>query len=284
MLTRAALVRRPAALAVAVSTALAALLAGGTLVARAVEGETVPVATAATSPSPEATVQAQSAEPDAAADQPSTSQGDDNVAAAVNTKDGSTVYAIRLRVVQTSADVVDAGNAAVAVASCENCTTVAIALEGVLVTGDAESIVPVNLALAYNQDCSSCQTLAYAYQKVMSTDGRVRLTGEGRRQIAALRVELQGLRQADLTLDEIRAVVRRVAQDFATVLETQTRPVGKDRTAATADGATGTPEVSPTEQPSGQEPEPTAGNDGDAGAGSPEPSVAPEPDSPPAAG
>lgn len=154
-----------------------------------------------------------------------TSGGDDNVAVAVNTKDGSTTYALRLKVVVTGADVVDAGNAAVASASCSDCTTVAIALEGVVITGDAVTVAPVNLAIAVNEGCTSCQTLAYAYQSVQATDGRVRITGEGRRAIAALRQQLHALRTSQLPIDEVRAAADRIADEFRTVLLTQLVPV-----------------------------------------------------------
>src|SRR5207248_1937091 len=59
----------------------------------------------------------------------------DNVAAAVNTGDGKDVFALSLKIVQTDSSTVDPVNAAVAVASCTDCQTVAIALEAVLVIG-----------------------------------------------------------------------------------------------------------------------------------------------------
>jgi hypothetical protein len=155
-----------------------------------------------------------------------TSGGDDNVAVAVNTKDSSEVYALRLKVVMTSADVVDPANAAVAVSSCTDCQTVAIALEGVLISGNATVIAPVNLALALNEGCSGCETLAYAYQSVRSFDGRVRLTGEGRRGIAMLRQQLNGLRTAGLDLQQLRAEADRIAGDFAALLASEVLPVG----------------------------------------------------------
>lgn len=181
-----------------------------------------------------------SAEPTSTTTTPN-GNGDDNVAVAVNTKDGSEVYAVRLKVVMTDNDTVDAGNAAVAAASCNDCTTVAIAIEGVLVTGDAETVVPVNLALAVNTECTNCQTLAAAYQYVTSTDGRVRITGEGRQTIASLRQELNTLRTRDLSLAQIAAEVDRIAGEFYTVLKTQVVPIGRTQGEFPARGATPSP-------------------------------------------
>lgn len=163
---------------------------------------------------------------DAAAHSASTtSGGDDNIAVAVNTRDGSTVYAVRLKVVMTAADVVDSGNAAVAAASCSDCQTVAIALEGVLATGSPSSVTVTNLALALNEECSSCRTLAYAYQHLQTTDGRVRITGAGRHGIALLRQQLNALRTSGLDIDAVKAEVDRIVREFARILETEVLPL-----------------------------------------------------------
>ena len=186
--------------------------------------------------------------------------GDDNVAVATNERDGSTVYAVRLKVVLTGQDTIDSGNAAVAAASCTDCTTVAIALEGVLVWGEPETVVPVNLALAYNTECDNCQTLAAAYQYVTSVDSRVRITGDGRRTIASLRQELNTLRNSGLDIIAVAAEVDRIAAEFYQVLKTEVVPIGKPQGSFPAPGATPSayPEetasaasaATPTDQPS----------------------------------
>jgi putative peptide zinc metalloprotease protein len=277
MLSRAALtpwLRRPAVVVVLCLVSLAALLSASLVVARAVDG--TPVADTTGTASPAA----------------GTSGGDDNVAAAVNTKDGKTVYAIRLKIVQTSADTVDSNNVAAAVASCSDCTTVAIAFEGVIVAGPATTIAPTNLALAYNVNCSGCTTVAEAYQKVVQTSTRVRITKEGRREIAAVRKELTGLRHSDLSYDEIVARVAVLEQRFAAVLTNELTPVGRHRDAPPADAtdvsdtptstdpsesaaATESPAAAATESPAA-EPSATAASPEPAGP-SPEPSTSSEP-------
>lgn len=155
----------------------------------------------------------------------------DNVAAAVNTNDGKTVYALSLKIVQTSASEVDAANAAVAVASCTDCQTVAIALEGVLVVGSPTTFDPTNLALAVNSGCTNCATLAAAYQDVVQNDTRVRISGAGRREIAAIRKDLESLRTSDLDILAIRDRANDDAARFLQVLQNDVYPVGRPRLA-----------------------------------------------------
>lgn len=151
----------------------------------------------------------------------------DNVAAAVNTTDGRTVYAISLKIVQTDADTIDATNAAVAVASCADCQTVAIALEGVLVIGDDSNFEPTNIALALNSGCTNCQTLASAYQYIIQNDTRVRISGDGRREIAAVRAGLQSLRHSGLDVFAVHAEVEKYAARLLYVLQNEVYPIGR---------------------------------------------------------
>ena len=151
----------------------------------------------------------------------------DNVAAAVNTTDGKTVYAISLKIVQTDADTIDATNAAVAVASCADCQTVSIALEGVLIIGEPSNFEPTNIALALNSDCTSCQTLASAYQHFVQNDTRVRISGAGRREIAEVRAGLQSLRTSGLDVIAVQAKVDEYAARLIRVLETEVYPIGR---------------------------------------------------------
>ena len=198
--------RRPAVLTALSAGALAALLSGSLVVAQAVDG-------ASGAPS----------SPTTTANGP---VGANNVAVANNGTDGRTVYAIRLKIVQTDGPTVAPTNAAVAVASCVDCTTVAIAFEGVLVAGSPTNFTPTNLALAYNVNCSGCTTFADAFQQVAQHSTRVRITGAGRRQLAAIRRDLASLRSAGIPIDE---VVARVAADeklFADVLLNDCVPVG----------------------------------------------------------
>jgi hypothetical protein len=161
-------------------------------------------------------------------------QSTDTHAIVVNHGDGRYRYAVSLKIVKIDGEVVDPQNAAVAVAAnCTDCTTVAISLQGVLVYGDPTVFAPENIALAYNENCSNCQTLAEAYQQIVPVDGKVRITGEGRREIAAVRQDLNTIRTADLTLAEIDARVDADAARLLSVLRNDVVPIG--RPAATTD-------------------------------------------------
>lgn len=173
----------------------------------------------------------------------------DNVAVAVNTHDGKTVVALAIKITQTASSDVDPVNAAVAVASCSDCQTVAIALEGVLVVGNPDNFSPTNIALAINSECSNCQTLAAAYQKVVQNNTRVRISGQGRHEIAAIRTDLLSLRHADLDIATIWQRVNDAAARFKAVLDTQVYPIGMPASTGQPTASTGQPTTSTTTEP-----------------------------------
>jgi putative peptide zinc metalloprotease protein len=152
---------------------------------------------------------------------PARAAGGDNVVVAVNTKDGRFLYRVRLVVRPTHGDVVDEANAAVAVASCASCQTVAIAVEGLLVFSDPSIFTPTNLAVAMNVDCSFCATLASAYQLLVQVGERAHLSGAGRQAIAQIRADLEAIRREGLTIAEIQAQVDELAQRLLYVLLTE---------------------------------------------------------------
>jgi putative peptide zinc metalloprotease protein len=158
---------------------------------------------------------------------PALAQGD-NTAVAVNTKDGSSVFKLAFSIKKTLQPVVENGNAAVAYASCEDCQTVAIAIQVVLVMGDADVVSPENLALAINDNCTACETLASAYQFVLGTGGVVRLTKEGRKRIQAIRKALRELRHGGLSILEIQARVDELYGEVKEVFRTELEYVGPD--------------------------------------------------------
>jgi putative peptide zinc metalloprotease protein len=148
-----------------------------------------------------------------------TTAGDaDNVAVAVNTKDGKSVYKVRIAIRRENGDIVSSTNAAVAYASCTDCQTTAIAFEVLLITNNASVIMPTNLAIAINENCSGCETIAQAYQFIQSTDGQVRFTKDGSKRLADIRHELHALRKSDLTADELQTSLDALANQIADIL------------------------------------------------------------------
>ena len=153
--------------------------------------------------------------------------GGDNTAIAVNTKDGSTLIKVAFAIRHVMGNVVDQSNAAVAYSSCTDCTTVAIAIEIVLVEGNPNVVTPTNLALAFNELCSLCVTVADAVQFVEGTGGVVHFDAEGNRILAQIRQELESLKHQTLTLDELQAKIDQITAQIRDVLQNHLVPVGK---------------------------------------------------------
>jgi putative peptide zinc metalloprotease protein len=152
--------------------------------------------------------------------------GGDNAAVAVNTKDGSTLFKVAFDIRRTMQEVVDNQNAAVAYASCEECRTVAIAFQIVLVMGDVESLTPTNIAVAINEGCTLCDTAAFAYQFVVGTSGVVRFTGEGQQRLSDIARRLRELEDAGLTDDQLAAELDLLADEVRDVLANELVAVG----------------------------------------------------------
>jgi putative peptide zinc metalloprotease protein len=145
----------------------------------------------------------------------------DNVVVAVNTRDDSYVYRVSLAIRRVNGQVVDATNAAVAVASCDSCQTVAISLEALLVFSDPRVFTPTNLAMAMNISCSFCQTMASAYQWAVVTGTPVHLTADGNREVAQIRRELEALRHVEISIWDLQEYVATLAARLQTVLATE---------------------------------------------------------------
>lgn len=171
-------------------------------------------------------------------------QGGDNTAIAVNTKDGATIFKVAFAIRHVMGDVVDQTNAAVAFASCTDCTTVAIAIEIVLVEDNANVVTPTNIALAYNLQCNLCLTVADAVQFVLSTGGPVHFDAEGNRILAQIKQELEQLKHESLTLDELQAKIAQMESEIRDVLANHLVPNGKPEeqpSATTTTNTTSTP-------------------------------------------
>jgi hypothetical protein len=159
------------------------------------------------------------------------SSGNDNTAVATNTKDDSFVFKFAFKVSKAAGDTVDPTNAAAAVSSCNSCETVAVAIQVVLVSGDPSSFTPTNVAIAYNQDCYECATLADAFQFVFGTGSvPVHLTKEGKDQLKEIKRQFKELQKTGGSLPpaELQARVDELAQQVYQVYSTQLVPKGKD--------------------------------------------------------
>jgi putative peptide zinc metalloprotease protein len=141
---------------------------------------------------------------------------DDNIAIAVNTEDGTALFVFAIDVRKVVDGVVDETNIAAALASCTDCTTVAFAFQAVLVTRDADIVIPQNLALAFNDQCTGCFTYASATQLVFGFTGQVRISPEGRHRLHELERRLRALEDevSDLTPAQLVAEIEAAEQEL----------------------------------------------------------------------
>jgi putative peptide zinc metalloprotease protein len=146
----------------------------------------------------------------------------DNSAEAVNTKDGKSVFKLAFQVKKTMDSDVDATNSAIAFASCEDCKTVAGAIQLVLVTEEPTSVDAENTAVAINYQCTECETLAAAYQFVFGTGEDVKFTPEGKRRLNELKQEFKALKhQDDLTLQQLATAMALIAREVVEVVDNE---------------------------------------------------------------
>jgi putative peptide zinc metalloprotease protein len=152
--------------------------------------------------------------------------GADNVAVAINTKDGSSVFKFAFAIRHVMQDTVDTTNAAVAYSSCTSCDTTAIAIEIVLVEGDPSVFTPTNMAIAINEECNLCITFASAYQFTFQSSGPVHFNAEGNKAIEDIKKEIKDLENQTLTVDELRAKLDDLMKRLADVIANDLVPAG----------------------------------------------------------
>jgi hypothetical protein len=145
----------------------------------------------------------------------------DNVAVAVNTKDGSTEWKMAFHLTRTPQSTVDAGNAAVAFSSCADCTTYAVAFQGVIGWGDPNNITLDNIAFTVNSECDTCQGAAEAYQVGVIGDTKLRFTTDGIHQLNDIRKGLHDLRKQNLTFEQSIAAIEAYGEQFKQIFQTE---------------------------------------------------------------
>jgi putative peptide zinc metalloprotease protein len=121
------------------------------------------------------------------------------------------------------------GNENIASASssdCTGCRANAVAIQAVVVSGDPSTFTPHNVATAVNSNCVSCTSYAYAYQYVIQTDGRVRLSTDGRAELSDLRSEARSIAASDDPPDQMTAELDDVVKRFKSVLSSELDPTG----------------------------------------------------------
>jgi putative peptide zinc metalloprotease protein len=176
-----------------------------------------------------------SATPSARADDPT------NAATAINTQDGSSVFRFALSVRNVADGVVDETNTATAEASCTDCTTIAIAFQVILVSGDPNYVAPENKATAVNVDCAECLTYAKATQIVVDMEGKV-LTKNGKRRLAELERRMEEVeRNADNMTDaELLAAAQAAQAELIAIFNEELVPDDSATSTTTTTSSTST--------------------------------------------
>lgn len=101
----------------------------------------------------------------------------------------------------------------------DHCRSVALSFQIVTVAGDAHHLKAVNVSDAANTYCDGCQTLAGAYQFVVSTPHALTLDAGARRQLADVHRRLDALTRSTLPATELRQRVDALAAEVNGVLK-----------------------------------------------------------------
>jgi putative peptide zinc metalloprotease protein len=146
-------------------------------------------------------------------------QEGDNHVLVVNTTDGSTSSEVALALVWvTDGEPVEQRNEAWALARCQDCRTLAIAFQVLLVVDYAEIVTPINAAVAANWECESCVTHALAVQ-LLATLSR-QPSEQTVSAITALWAQLEQVAQSfeQLPLDVVHAYLAAVRNAILSIL------------------------------------------------------------------
>jgi putative peptide zinc metalloprotease protein len=168
----------------------------------------------------------------------------DNQALAINTLDGSTVYDVAFALVWADGDRVLNTNEAYAFASCTGCRTVSVGFQVVLVLGQANVVVPQNLAGTINYNCVECVTYALATQLVVTLSGPLNQQGEA--DLAALWEEISAFGESieGVPLSELQSRLTDYERRILDIIRgaPSAAPVGSEAPADEPTGSeTGTP-------------------------------------------
>jgi putative peptide zinc metalloprotease protein len=144
---------------------------------------------------------------------------DGNQAMAVNTKDGSSLYDVAFALVWADGADAQQRNEAYAFASCTACRTVAVGFQVVLIVGQANVVVPENIAAAVNYECVLCVTYALAKQLVLTLPGA--LSPDAMADLNEVWTQLLafGERIEDVPLSQIQTELNKFADAIKAIVE-----------------------------------------------------------------
>ncbi|MEP6759755.1 MAG: hypothetical protein ABJA93_00125 [Sporichthyaceae bacterium] len=191
---------------------------------------------------------------------------DDNQAMAANTKDGSSFYDVAFALVWADGTDAQQRNEAYAFASCVACRTVAVGFQVVLIVGQADVVVPENIAAAVNYECVLCVTYALAKQLVLTLPDALSPAAMAELNRVWAQLLAFGDRIESVPLSQLQTELNKFQQAIRTIVESEAG------TAASGSSSDGDP---------GSVPGASAGPGGDGTAG---PSSGTDPSSQPTTG
>jgi putative peptide zinc metalloprotease protein len=142
------------------------------------------------------------------------------VATAIIEQDGGRAFDFAWDVARQRGGVVDHLNAANAAARCTGCEATAIAFQ-IVIASKAETVAPINQAVALNHECTECVVVAEARQFVRVVDAPARLTGAGRLELADVREDLRAIEAQDLPIDQLHEAIELQESRVRDVLDTE---------------------------------------------------------------
>lgn len=184
--------------------------------------------------------------------------GTNNVVRINNRADGRLRVRGRVHLNRIKGDRVDAVNFAYARSSCTDCQSIAVALQINLVKPGASYVAPENVAIALNEACTRCHTIARALQYTFSVENPDDVPDSVAGLIREMNRELRDVHQSsrDLTVEQAEARVNAVIAQFrelATALRDQ-----RDEATAQDTPPKPTPQLPPPSTPTtGPAPEAT---------------------------
>jgi hypothetical protein len=165
------------------------------------------------------------ADPCASADVQMGGGGADNIVLLNNHVDGGLTARGSVEVNHIPGPSVAPVNCAFASSTCVGCQTLSVALQIDLISPNAASVAPRNIARAQNVGCQGCQTFARALQYVIQVDDPTSTPPEINRLAQAMNDQLRAVQtDRSLTLAQARAQIDDVLaqfQDLAASLDDQ---------------------------------------------------------------
>lgn len=100
------------------------------------------------------------------------------------------------------------------------CRSVSISFQIDTLAGENVHLNAVNLSNADNEHCDGCQTLASAYQFVVSTPAPFALSPAAQSQLAAIHAQLDALSTSTAPVAQVQAQIDALAGQVTTILQT----------------------------------------------------------------